>query len=128
MNQIIINFIVDYFYYVFLILIIFNFLIGRRKTQIHKKRMAILYFTIFIFLLYIYAQILKNNNLTDIYLILYFAIVIPVYIIFKNHLFPFQLRCKQCNKFLSFDRIMYTNYNKCKNCEPPIEDEKKDQK
>ena len=126
MSQSIINIIVDYFYYIFLAFIILNFFMGRKKAQIHQKRMAILYFTVFIFLLYTYAQILKHNNLFDLYLLLYFIVVIPVYIIFKKHLFPFQLRCKQCNKFLSFDRIMYTNYNKCKNCEPPIKDEKKE--
>ena len=125
MSQITINIIVDYFFYIFLAFIILNFMMGRRKDVIYKKRTAVLYFSIFIFILYIYALFLKDKNLTDIYLLIYFVITIPAYIVFKNYLFPFQLRCKQCNKFLSFDRIVYTDYKNCEKCEPANEDEKK---
>lgn len=126
MNRIFINIIVDYFYYIFIAFIILNFTMGMKKSINHKKRSAVLYFSIFIFILYIYALILKNKNLNDIYLLVYFVFVIPLYIIFKKHLLPFQLRCINCKRFLSFDRIMYTDYDKCAKCEPEKKDEKKD--
>lgn len=119
-----IQFIQDYFYYVFLAMILINFMMGRKKGISHTKRQAVLYMAIAVFILYMYNMLLIKHNLGDIYLLLYFAVVIPLYIFLKKYLFPYTTtRCVKCGKRLSLNQIFYFDSVECETCNPPKTEE-----
>lgn len=117
-EQMISHFISDYFFYVFLAFIFFTFLMRSKRGVSHAKRKGMLYLSAAVFLLYIYALALAAYTIQDLYLILYFVIIIPIFVIFRKHLFPFtKIRCEKCGKLLSFDQIIYYDSKKCETCD-----------
>ena len=121
------KFISDYFYYILLAMIFFTFLMRRKKNVSRKKRLGMLFLSIAVFLLYIYAVAIIQFKLDDMYVLLYFVVVIPIFIIFKKQLFPFtKIRCEECNEYLSFTQIIYFDSVKCQKCDPPVHEKKSD--
>ncbi|MBN2658809.1 MAG: hypothetical protein JXR86_17275 [Spirochaetales bacterium] len=106
-SQIIIDFVAKYFYWAFLGWIFMTLIQRRHGSKGVKKRMAVLYQAILIFLIMVYATILKMNDLTDVYLIV--AAIIAVLILFfgRKFILPYSTRCRVCGKRMSFERIFY---------------------
>jgi fumarate reductase subunit D len=114
------KFISDYFFYVFLAFILFTFFMRSKRGVSVTKRKGMLFMSASVFLFYIYALALTTYTISDLYLVLYFAVIIPVFIVFRKHLFPFtKIKCEKCGRLLSFDQIIYYDSAVCKICDPP---------
>jgi len=79
-----------------------------------KKRMAVLYQAIVIFLVMVYATILKMNELTDLYLIIAAIAVAMILFFGRKRILPYQTKCRECGKRMSFERIFYYDDPLCK--------------
>jgi len=106
-SQQIIDFIVKYFYWAFLGWILITVLQRRHGNKGIKKRMAVLYQAIVIFLVMVYATILKMNELTDAYLIIAGIAVVLVLFFGRKKILPYQRNCRVCGKKMSFERTFY---------------------
>ncbi|MBI9099547.1 MAG: hypothetical protein JEY91_13775 [Spirochaetaceae bacterium] len=113
-SQIVINFIVKYFYWAFLGWIFMTLIQRRHGEKGIKKRMAVLYQAILIFLVMVYATILKMNELTDIYLIIAALAVVLILFFGRSRILPYQRRCRVCGKKMSFERVFYYDDPLCK--------------
>lgn len=79
-----------------------------------KKRMAVLYQAILIFLIMVYATILKMNELTDVYLIVAAIAAILILYLGRKKILPYQRTCRECGKKMSFERVVYYDDPLCK--------------
>ena len=115
-STIIIEFIMKYFYWAFLGWILMTIMQRRHGNRGAKKRMAVLYQAIIIFLIMVYANVLKMNELTDIYLIIA-AIAVSLILFFgRKKILPYQTRCRECGKRISFEHVLYYDDPLCKDC------------
>lgn len=110
------NFIVSYFYWVFLGVLVVNVMQRRHRAEAHRKRTATLYLAIFVFVLYIYAYGIIQLNLSEWFLLLYCGVVGALIGIYRRTFLPFRLRCRSCSKPLTFDRFIYSDTNLCLEC------------
>lgn len=69
--------------------------------------MAVLYQAILIFLVMVYATILKINNLSDKYLIFALIAVILILVFARKFILPYKTKCRVCGDKLSFQRIFF---------------------
>lgn len=113
-SQLIIDFVAKYFYWAFLGWILMTLLQRRHGNKGIKKRMAVLYQSIIIFLVMVYATILKMNELTDVYLIIAAIAVVLVLFLGRKKILPYQMTCRICGKKMSFERILYYDDPLCK--------------
>ena len=113
-SQIVIDFVVKYFYWAFLGWIFMTLIQRRHGNKGIKKRMAVLYQAIIIFLVMVYATILKMNELTDIYLIVAAIAVAMVLFFGRKKILPYQRTCRECGKKMSFERVFYYDDPLCK--------------
>ncbi len=116
----IIEFIIKYFYWIFLGLILLTFMQKKHGNKGYKKRMAVLLQAILIFLIMVYATILNKNNLTDKFLIP--AVIIVTFILFfgRSKILPYKFRCRGCGKRMNFEHIFYYDNPLCKECDSDI--------
>ena len=110
------NFIVSYFYWVFLGVLVVNLMQRRRRAEAQRKRSATLYLAIFVFVFYIYAYGIIQLNLPEWFLLLYVALVAALMWFYRRTFLPFTLKCRSCATTLSFDRILYADSNLCLEC------------
>lgn len=106
-STIIIDFVVKYFYWAFLGWILMTLIQRRHGNKGMNKRMAVLYQAIIIFLVMVYATILKMNELSDIYLIIAAIAVVMVLYFGRKKILPYQRNCRVCGKKMSFERVFY---------------------
>lgn len=106
-SQIIINFVAKYFYWAFLGWIFMTLIQRRHGNKGIKKRMAVLYQAILIFLIMVYATILKMNDLTDVYLIIAAIAVVMILFFGRKKILPYHNKCRVCGKRMTFERIFY---------------------
>lgn len=76
--------------------------------------MAVLYQAIVIFLVMVYATILKMNELTDIYLIVAAIAAAIILYVGRKKILPYQRTCRVCGKKMSFERVFYYDDPLCK--------------
>lgn len=112
-TQVALDFVIKYFYWAFLGWIFMTLIQRRHGNKGAKKRMAVLYQSIIIFLVMVYASILKMNDLTDIYLIIAAIAVVMILFFGRNRILPYHTKCKECGKKLSFERIFYYDEPLC---------------
>lgn len=113
-SQIIIDFVAKYFYWAFLGWIFLTLIQRRHGKKGVKKRMAVLYQAILIFLIMVYATILKMNDLTDVYLLIAALIAILILFFGRKYILPYKTRCRVCGKRMTFERIFYYDDPLCK--------------
>jgi uncharacterized membrane protein len=106
-STIIIDFVVKYFYWAFLGWILMTLLQRRHGNKGIKKRMAVLYQAILIFLVMVYGTILKMNELTDVYLIIAAIAVVMILFFGRKKIIPYQRSCRVCGKKMNFERIFF---------------------
>ncbi len=116
MNHPVSNFIVSYFYWVFLAILVLNLLQRKYRQKAQRKRGATLYVAIFVFVFYIYAYGIIQLGLSEWFLLVYLAVVGLLVGFYPQTFLPFRLRCASCSKTLSFDRFFYSDDNLCEQC------------
>lgn len=110
------NFIVSYFYWVFLGILVINLMQRRHRAEAPRKRNATLYIAIFVFVFYIYAYGVIQLRLSEWFLLLYVGLVGSLMWYYRRIFLPFTLRCRSCAKTLTFERIIYSDTNLCLEC------------
>ncbi|MDA3811758.1 MAG: hypothetical protein PF518_15675 [Spirochaetaceae bacterium] len=113
-TTIVIEFVIKYFYWAFLGWIFMTLIQRRHGNKGIKKRMAVLYQAIIIFLIMVYATILKMNELTDVYMIIAVIAVVMVLFFYRKKILPYQFTCRVCGKRMTFERIFYYDDPLCK--------------
>lgn len=128
-SQTIINFIAKYFYWAFLGWIFMTLIQRRHGNKGIKKRMAVLYQAILIFLVMVYATILKMNDLTDVYLVIAAIVVVLILFFGRKLILPYRTTCRVCGKRMNFERIFFYDDPLCtEHDEQEIEDREEIQK
>lgn len=116
------NFIVSYFYWVFLAVLVLNLMQRRHRQNAARKRNATLYFAIFVFVYYVYAFGVIQLKLSEWFLLIYPAAIAVLVWFYRRTFFPFSIRCLSCSKPLTFDRFFYADDNLCAECEERLSD------
>lgn len=110
------NVIVDYAYWVFLAMLVLNLIQRRHRGEAQRKRFAVLYLAIMVFVLYIFSYGLIRLNISDWFLLVYAGVVAVLLAVFRETFLPFTLRCRGCGAILTFDRILFSDSNLCVEC------------
>ncbi|HUX20172.1 MAG TPA: hypothetical protein VMW69_02965 [Spirochaetia bacterium] len=111
------NFIVSYFYWVFLAILVVNLMQRRYREKAQRKRFASLYIAILVFVLYIYAFGVIRLNVSELFLLIYAAAAGLLLWSYRKTFLPFSFRCRSCKKPLTFDRFAYADSNLCAECQ-----------
>jgi len=111
------NFIVSYFYWLFLAILVVNLTQRRHRGKAQRKRFATLYIAILVFVLYIYGFTLIRFNLSDWFLLIYAGVAGILVGVYRRTFLPFSLHCVSCGATLPFDRVVYADNNLCRDCE-----------
>lgn len=111
------NFIVSYFYWVFLAILVVNLMQRRHREKAQRKRFATLYIAVLVFALYIYAYGVIRFNVSEIFLLIYGVIAGLLIGFYRKSFIPFSFRCQSCAKPLTFDRFVYADNNLCADCQ-----------
>ena len=111
------NFIVSYFYWLFLAILVVNLTQRRHRAKAQRKRFATLYIAILVFVAYIYAFTLIRFNLSDWLLLIYVVVAGVLIGVYRRAFLPFSLHCVSCGTTLAFDRVIYADNNLCADCE-----------
>jgi len=109
-------FVVEYFYWVFIAVLVVNLMQRKYRREVLKKRAATLYVAVVVFAFYIYAYGVIHFNFSDLLLIPYVAVAATLFAVYRRVLFPFAYRCKSCRLPLDFNRILYSDSNLCSQC------------
>lgn len=110
------NFIVSYFYWVFLGILVLNVMQRKYREKARRKRNATLYIAILVFVFYIYAYGVIRLNLSEWFLLIYVAVVAALLGFYRRTFLPFTIRCRKCERSLTFDRVFYSDSNLCAEC------------
>lgn len=117
------NFIVSYFYWLFLAILVVNLMQRRYRAKAQRKRFATLYIAILVFVLYIYAFTLIRFNLSDWLLLIYGGAAGVLIGVYRRAFLPFALHCVSCGATLPFDRVVYADNNLCADCEAKADED-----
>lgn len=110
------NFIVSYFYWVFLGVLVINIMQRKHRAEAQRKRNATLYIAIFVFVFYIYAYGIIRLGLSEWFLLVYVGIIGSFMWFYRRIFLPFTIHCRSCAKTLSFERLLYSDSNLCLEC------------
>ncbi len=111
-----IDFIIKYFYYVFLGLIILTVIQRKHRGTGDRKRLAALIAGILVFIMYIGALGIKTKNLDQIWILLPFSVDLSLVYVLRSRLFIFKTRCINCGNKLTGSDIFFTDSNRCSDC------------
>lgn len=109
--------IVDYAYWVFLAMLVLNLVQRRHQAVAQRKRFAVLYLAIMVFVLYIYSYGLIRLDISDWFLLAYGGPAALFLVVFRTTFLPFALRCRGCGARLTFNRVMFSDSNLCATCD-----------
>ena len=107
----IVNFVAEEFFWVFIGILFINLLQRRHQAQAEKKRFATLYLGIAMFFVYTSAQFIVMYEFPPSYFLAALAVIIGVLYRYRDHTFPFRLRCRRTGKILNFDTILFRDSN-----------------
>ncbi|TVQ40565.1 MAG: hypothetical protein EA384_02510 [Spirochaetaceae bacterium] len=114
------------FYWVFLGILIVNLTQRKHRGTAQKKRLATLYLSIAALVLYSAGQLVLNYGATDLYFLPVAVVVVAVVFRFREHTFPFTLRCVQSGKRLDMNTILYRDSNTLPEYDQPASGEPAD--
>ncbi|MGM0673961.1 MAG: hypothetical protein ACQETQ_04630 [Spirochaetota bacterium] len=106
-----VSFVAEEFFWVFLGILLINLLQRRHHDTAEKKRFATLYLGIAMFFVYTSAQFIVMYEQPPYYFIAALAVIIGVLYRYREHTFPFRLRCRRTGKILNFDTILFRDSN-----------------
>lgn len=93
----------------------------RFTAAVGSKRLATLYLTAVLIVIWIVAWFFARSAVPDLLLIPVAALAAAL-VIWQRRLFlPIRLRCARCRAPLSMKRILYSESNLCETCEPEKE-------
>jgi len=98
------------------IVLIPNLLFRKYGQSAGKKRMSSLFQAIAIFLITTVAAFLVEKELSDKYLFLAVGIVALVLYLLRARVFPYKLKCVECDATLDFKTIYFMDDNLCTDC------------
>jgi 8-oxo-dGTP diphosphatase len=129
--QSVVTFVADNFFWVFVGILLVNLLQRRYQETAQKKRFATLYLAIAAFFVYTGAQLLVEFELSPYYFVPAVALIIGVVYYYREHTFPFRLRCPRSGRILNLETILFRDSNILPEAEngapaPPDEDEDAD--
>jgi len=110
------SFVVEYFYWVFIAVLVLNLLQRKYRREVLKKRAATLYIAVVVFAFYIYAYGVIHFDFSDLLLIPYVAVAVTLFAVYRRVLFPFAYHCTSCRQPLDFNRMLYSDSNLCSQC------------
>ncbi|NBB91091.1 MAG: hypothetical protein GVY23_07785 [Spirochaetes bacterium] len=109
--QEIVAFVADNFFWIFIGILLVNVLQRRHQETAEKKRFATLYLGIAAFFVYTGAQALIMYELSPYYFVPILALIVGVVYYYREHTFPFRLRCARSGKLLNFETILFRDSN-----------------
>jgi uncharacterized membrane protein len=109
--QEIVDFVAEYFFWVFIAILLVNVLQRRYQSQAQKKRFATLYLGIAAFLIYVAAMTVVTYNLSPYYFLIAVVAVVGVVYRYREQTFPFRLRCRRTGKILNMETILFRDSN-----------------
>jgi 8-oxo-dGTP diphosphatase len=124
--QAVVTFVADNFFWVFIAILLVNLLQRRYQETAQKKRFATLYLGIAAFFVYSSAQLLVEFELSPYYFVPTVLLILGVVYYYREHTFPFRLRCPRSGKILNLETILFRDSNilpESENGAPPPEDE-----
>ena len=110
------SFISEYFYYVFLAVLVLNLLQRKYRKDAAKKRSATLYLAVANSVVFVFAEAVVRFNLSELLLIPFGVVVAGLCFYSRRVVFPFSLRCSECRQTLDFNRMVYSDSNLCLSC------------
>ena len=113
-----IDFIADYFYYVFLGLLVLNIIQRKYRERGVKKRGATLYQAILVFILYIGATVIREEGFEKKWIIIPLALIAVALYFFRDRIVPYKTRCINCGAKLNTNQIFIYDANLCSSCDP----------
>ncbi|MCF7927516.1 MAG: hypothetical protein K9L68_00370 [Spirochaetales bacterium] len=117
------EFILEYFYYIFLGLLFLTIFQRKHRGSARKKMKAVIYLAIFSFVLYALSGVLIEFDQSD-WLLLPVALAITYLLYrYRGTLLPFSMKCVSCGTKLDFQRFMYHDNNLCAECDSPPEED-----
>jgi len=99
------------FYWVFLALLFVNVMQRSYRGAARKKRIATVYLSAAVFLLYVAAHLILMRGGGDMYFVPVAAAVIAALYRYRDHTFPFSLRCRQSGRRLDWNTILFRDSN-----------------
>ncbi len=98
------------------IVLVPNLLFRKYGQSAGKKRMSSLFQAIAVFIITTVAAFLVEKELSDKYLFLAVAIVALVLYLLRARVFPYKLKCVECDATLDFKTIYFMDDNLCTDC------------
>jgi len=120
--QQIVTFVAENFFWVFIGILLVNVLQRRYHETAEKKRFATLYLGIAAFFVYTSAQLLIYYELSPYYFVPIMLLIVGVVYYYREHTFPFRLRCARSGKILNMQTILFRDSNilpESENGDPP---------
>ncbi len=113
-----IDFIVDYFYYLFLGILVLNIIQRKQRERGMKKRSATLYQAILVFILYVGASVIKAEGLEPKWIIVPLAVIAVALYFFRERIIPYKTKCINCGARLDMNQMFLYDANLCSKCDP----------
>lgn len=101
----------DNLYWLFLAVLLVNILQRKHSSRAKKKRFAILYLAIAIFLIQFWAGFIMMQELSDFWLLPGIALIVAAVVYFKKYTLPFRFRCQVSGKRLDIETFLYRDSN-----------------
>lgn len=115
------TYLADTLYWGFIIILLINMTQRKYQDRVHKKRLATLLLGISVFLMFLVAQSIETYSGSDWMLIPGFGLILVVLYVYREHTWPFTIRCPQDGKKLTFHEILYDDDPCTTRDESPIE-------
>jgi len=109
--QEIVRFVADKFYWVFLGVLVINLIQRKYQETATKKRFATLYIAIALLLFFGTAQLILTYKLQPALLGLAALAILIVGYIYRDHVWPFRLRCQKSGKWLDAKTFLFRDSN-----------------
>ncbi len=111
-----INLIADNFYYLFIAVIVLNLFQRKYRERGQDKRIASLFISIMVFIVYFGAITIRAKNLPEIWILLPLAVDISLFYALKKRILVFRKSCTRCGKNLSAAELFCLDSNLCREC------------
>lgn len=120
-SQILAQFFSDHLYWVFLALIVLNVTQRRHRTA-SKKRMATMYLAIAMLVVHTASNLTLAYDGSDLHVFAVLLLTVAVVAYFRDHAFPFTVRCRASGRFLDAHTVLYRDSNILPEFDKPAED------
>lgn len=116
------QFISDYLWIIFVILLIINLFQRRFGEEGHRKRLASLLMAASLILIYGAAQVIVVRRLNDLLLIPVVLAAAAILYRFRKTIFPYKKECPACGGKAGLKGIFFRDSNLCDECTREVEE------